>query len=227
MILAQGQHVLRQVLNTATHISAIAVPPAAAYPIPKPAMPCSDKGVLKTRSFPNSSRKSTQARNTPPNATSSPNTQAVSSVAIAVFIALLIAKKRFIRSTGTPCGTSAEASVLSDARCDDTSDRPSLVVILEQVCIMSSSLCESENAYLSLLFPRLATILARLGGGWRRSVCTGRRLGRWSVAWGVCGLWVGWGWLLVVVVLVSFRACVCVCALRRTNELRVIEGGDE
>jgi len=33
---------------------------------------CSHKGVLKTRSFPNTSRKPTVQRKTPPNATSSP-----------------------------------------------------------------------------------------------------------------------------------------------------------
>eukprot|EP00961_Rhodomonas_salina_P181951 2456326-Rhodomonas_salina.2 len=40
-----------------TWISAIAVPPSAATPIPKPAIPCSHRGVLKTRCFPNLSWK--------------------------------------------------------------------------------------------------------------------------------------------------------------------------
>src|SRR4051794_12368393 len=74
----------------------------AAYPIAKPARPCSLSGVLKTRSRPNASRRSTVHRNTPPNATSSPNTTAVGSAAIATRIASLTAVKRFMRRVFVP-----------------------------------------------------------------------------------------------------------------------------
>ena len=70
--------------------------PIDACPIATPAMPCSHSGVLNTRSAPNCSRRPTVQRNTPPNATSSPNTSALRSVASATRIASLIAVKRFV-----------------------------------------------------------------------------------------------------------------------------------
>jgi hypothetical protein len=72
----------------------------AAYPIAKPAIPCSTRGVDITRSAPYFSVNPIVQRNTPPNATSSPKTIAVGSVSNATRIASLIAVKRFIRRVG-------------------------------------------------------------------------------------------------------------------------------
>ncbi|KAI2804639.1 hypothetical protein BLOT_003626 [Blomia tropicalis] len=69
----------------------IAVAPAAASPIPNPAMPCSHNGVLNTRSLPNLSCNPTVHRNTPPNATSSPNITADGSEASEISNALFTA----------------------------------------------------------------------------------------------------------------------------------------
>lgn len=52
--------------------------PATARPIPKPTIPCSQSGVLKTRSLPYRSRRPLVHLNTPPNPTSSPNTTKIS-----------------------------------------------------------------------------------------------------------------------------------------------------
>ncbi|MPC19008.1 hypothetical protein E2C01_011911 [Portunus trituberculatus] len=49
------------------------VAPPTAEPMANPAIPCSQRGVLKTRSFPNLSCSPIVQRNTPPNPTSSPN----------------------------------------------------------------------------------------------------------------------------------------------------------
>eukprot|EP00967_Tisochrysis_lutea_P081842 scaffold113141_cov28-Tisochrysis_lutea.AAC.1 len=51
---------------------------------PKPTRPCSLMGMFSTRSSPNSSRNPMVARKTPPNATSSPKTTALSSVLSAI-----------------------------------------------------------------------------------------------------------------------------------------------
>ena len=72
------------------------MPPILAYPIAKPAMPFSDKGVLKTLSLPYFSLRPDVHRKTPPKATSSPKTMADESVAMAIDIASLIAVKRFM-----------------------------------------------------------------------------------------------------------------------------------
>ena len=46
--------------------------PCAARPTAKPMIPCSERGVLKTRSEPNSVARFIEHRKTPPKATSSP-----------------------------------------------------------------------------------------------------------------------------------------------------------
>src|SRR4051794_21123417 len=76
--------------------------PTAAMPTAKPRMPCSDSGVLKTRSAPYRSRRSTLQRKTPPKATSSPKTQAFGSVARATDMASFRAVKRFIFFVSKP-----------------------------------------------------------------------------------------------------------------------------
>lgn len=58
--------------NELTCISAMAVLPIAAYPIAKPAIPCSQRVLSNTRSAPNCSLRPTEHRKTPPKATSSP-----------------------------------------------------------------------------------------------------------------------------------------------------------
>ena len=68
----------------------MAVAPAAAKPMPNPAMPCSHNGVLKTRSFPYFSCKPTVQRKTPPKATSSPKITVLLSVAHAMSIAFVM-----------------------------------------------------------------------------------------------------------------------------------------
>jgi len=72
------------------------VAPAQASPIPNPAIPYSQRGVLKTRSFPYFSKSPTEHQNTPPNFTSSPNRTLFESFAIAKSIALFILVQRFI-----------------------------------------------------------------------------------------------------------------------------------
>lgn len=52
----------------------MAVAPAAAAPMPKPTIPCSESGVLKTRRAPKRGARPAVQRKTPPNATSSPKT---------------------------------------------------------------------------------------------------------------------------------------------------------
>jgi hypothetical protein len=98
--------------------------PIAAYPTAKPAIPCSQSGVLKTRSGPNCSLSPTLHRNTPPKATSyntgsrikrdlllkkkklafhtSPNTTALSSVSRAMRMASFKAVNKFIFFVSTP-----------------------------------------------------------------------------------------------------------------------------
>jgi hypothetical protein len=61
-----------------------------------PAMPFSERGVLKTREGPNLSLRPLEHRKTPPKATSSPKTMAESSVSMAVVMALLMAVNKFI-----------------------------------------------------------------------------------------------------------------------------------
>lgn len=80
--------------TTRTWISATAVTPAAARPMPKPTSPCSLSGVLNTRAGPKRSCSPTVARKTPPKATSSPNTHAVSSASKATCSASLTAAQR-------------------------------------------------------------------------------------------------------------------------------------
>ncbi len=55
----------------------MAVAPAVAAPIAKPAMPCSLRGVLNTRSVPYLELSPIEQRNTPPNLTSSPKRRAL------------------------------------------------------------------------------------------------------------------------------------------------------
>ena len=74
--------------------------------MPNPAIPCSDRGALNTRCPPNSSRRSTVHRNTPPNPTSSPKIMVVSSFAKAVLMASFNAVNKFILSRGPSGNTS-------------------------------------------------------------------------------------------------------------------------
>ncbi|KAH9389734.1 hypothetical protein TYRP_007281 [Tyrophagus putrescentiae] len=83
----------------------MAVAPAVARPMPKPAMPCSQRGVLKTRSLPNLSCRLTVHLKTPPKATSSPKTTVVGSVASEISRALFTAWKE-VHSGGVPIGDS-------------------------------------------------------------------------------------------------------------------------
>eukprot|EP00964_Phaeocystis_antarctica_P128246 scaffold91996_cov63-Phaeocystis_antarctica.AAC.5 len=76
--------------------SAIAVPPTADMPMPKPTRPCSLMGMLSTRSGPNSSSSPCVQRNTPPNPTSSPNTTACGLDWSSILIASLMAVNIFI-----------------------------------------------------------------------------------------------------------------------------------
>jgi hypothetical protein len=76
--------------------SAMAVPPTADMPIPKPTRPCSLMGMLSTRSGPNSSSSPCVQRNTPPNPTSSPNTTACGLDWSSILIASLMAVNIFI-----------------------------------------------------------------------------------------------------------------------------------
>lgn len=77
-------------------------------PLCLPLFTCSQSGELNTRSSPNSSFKSTEQRKTPPNATSSPKTTAVGSVAMATRMASLMAVNMFICTMG--CGSSSARS---------------------------------------------------------------------------------------------------------------------
>lgn len=61
-------------MKSANCISAIAVCPLTANPMPNPMIPCSDRGVLKTLSMPKRSYSPEVHLNTPPYFTSSPKT---------------------------------------------------------------------------------------------------------------------------------------------------------
>ena len=73
----------------------MAVAPADAAPMANPAIPCSERGVLKTRALPYFCCNPIEHLKTPPKATSSPNTRALSSVWRAMSMALLIAWNMF------------------------------------------------------------------------------------------------------------------------------------
>jgi hypothetical protein len=77
-------------------------------------MPCSHRGVLKTRAPPNSSFSPIEQRKTPPKATSSPKTIAVSSALKAHRIASFTAVKRFIFLRG-PAMAASDAAFDSGA----------------------------------------------------------------------------------------------------------------